>query len=342
MSQVIILLLLLFSINCHATIGAVTEGKGNGEIIREKSKLDAKLNTSVESMDVISTANGVFGITFKDDTKVKVTEHSKLVIDDFVYDPKSKGAGKLVMKVALGTVRYASGSVAKENSKNVNIKTPTATVAVRGTAFTMTVDEIGQSLVILLPNVDGSIGEIEVITSAGSVIMNKAFQATMVSGSEVKPLKPVILNLSESMIDNMLIVKPPKEILKKIQEEILSQSDALNFTELDKNLLDIKIWKDDLKFDELNINQLESNYLDNVLDNIVMNQFQAGFYPNTQVYIFDKSSYWQIDRRIKQNATFLIHKEKSYNIKLTQDATTIYLKNSDSANNNMTIKQVSK
>jgi hypothetical protein len=96
-----------------------------------------------------------------------VTEHSKLIIDDFVYDPKSKGAGKLAIKVALGTVRYASGKVAHENNKNVNIKTPTATIAVRGTAFTMTVDEVGQSMIILLPNIDGSVGEIEVKTSMG-------------------------------------------------------------------------------------------------------------------------------------------------------------------------------
>ena len=203
MLPVIILLLLSFSINSYAAIGTVTEEKGSSEIQREKSRLDVKQNLGIESMDIVSTANGIVGITFKDDTKVRVTEHSKLVIDDFVYDPKSKGAGKLAMKVALGTVRYASGAVAHENNKNVDIKTPTATIAVRGTSFSMTVDEIGQSLVVLLPNVDGSVGEIEVKTGMGSVILNQAFQATMVTGSEIKPLKPTLLGLSESMIDNM-------------------------------------------------------------------------------------------------------------------------------------------
>lgn len=117
MLRVIILLLLSFSINCFAAIGKVTEEKGSSEIVRNKSKLDAKLNVGIESMDNVLTANGIVGITFEDETKVRVTQHSKLIIDDFVYDPKSKGAGKLAMKVALGTVRYASGSIAKENNK---------------------------------------------------------------------------------------------------------------------------------------------------------------------------------------------------------------------------------
>lgn len=339
MWPVITLLLLLFNINVYAAIGTVTEGKGSSEIQREKTKLDIKVNTGVESMDVIATANGVVGITFKDDTKVRVTEHSKLVIDDFVYDPKSKGAGKLAMKVALGTVRYASGSVAKENSKNVDIRTPTATVAVRGTAFTMTVDEIGQSLVVLLPNVDGTVGEIEVKTGMGSVVLNQAFQATLVTGSEIRPLKPTLLNLSESMIDNMLIVKPPKEILRRLQDEAAAGNDALTFTELDRNALDVKVWKDELRFDELNINELDFNYLGNALDSLILNAFQIGYNALTSIYIFDKGPNWQIDRRVKHDVTILISKEKGYDITLVQDGTILYLKNMDNTTNKLMIKQ---
>ena len=160
--QVITLLLLLFSINVWAGIGAVQELKGVASITRDKKPIDVKPSTSVNSNDVVQTGNGVVGINFDDNTKVRVTENSKLVIDDFVYDPKSKGSGKLALKVAMGTVRYASGNIAHDNNKNVAINTPTATVAVRGTAFTMTVDEIGQSLIVLLPNPDGSVGRIDV------------------------------------------------------------------------------------------------------------------------------------------------------------------------------------
>ena len=124
-----------------------------------------------------------------------VTEHSKLVIDNFVYDPNNKKGGKLVMKVALGTVRYASGQVAKNNPQAVSINTPTATISVRGTDFTATVDELGRSTIILLPSCrfgwldlvkDCKTGEIDVTTESGMVVMNQAYQATRVESKESK------------------------------------------------------------------------------------------------------------------------------------------------------------
>ena len=343
MLRVIILLLLSFSINCFASIGKITEEKGSSEIVRNKSRLDAKLNVGIESMDNVLTANGIVGITFEDETKVRVTQHSKLIIDDFVYDPKSKGAGKLAMKVALGTVRYASGSIAKENNKNVDIKTPTATVAVRGTAFSMTVDEVGSSTIVLLPNQDGSVGEIEVRTAMGSVVLNRAFQATVASMAEVKPLKPVILNLTESLIDNMMIVKPPKEILKAIAEDNVQTVDLLAYNALDYNPLNESVFKDELKFNELNINDLDINYLTNALENVFdINTFQVGYNNTTQLYILDRNTYWYIERRVKDMATILINKDRGYDITLIQDGTVLYIKNQDSTTNKIYIKQGNK
>ena len=342
MLRVITLLLLLFSINCFGAVGKITEEKGSAEITRSKTKIGAKLNTGIESMDSVETVNGVIGITFDDDTKVRVTEHSKLLIDDFVYDPKSKGVGKIAMRVALGTVRYASGNVAHENNKNVDIKTPTATVAVRGTAFTMTVDEIGQSLVILLPNVDGSVGEIEVQTKTGAVVLNRAFQATMVANSEVRPLKPVILNLSESAIDNMLIIRPPTEITKAIVQQASKGSDALAYTGLDTNYLEIKVLGDALSTDVLNSNALDGNFLSNALDNMIMGAFQAGYNASTQVNIIDKSIYYQVERTVNNNFVVLINKNKTYDITIVQEGKTINLNNSPSALNKIYVNQSTK
>jgi hypothetical protein len=343
MLRVIALLLLSLSINCFASIGKVTEEKGSSEIVRNKLKLDAKMNAGVESMDSVQTANGIVGITFEDDTKVRVTQHSKLVIDDFVYDPKSKGTGKLAMKVALGTVRYASGNIAKENNKNVDVKTPTATVAVRGTAFSMTVDEVGASTIILLPNQDGTVGEIEVRTAMGSVTLNKAFQATYAGLAEAKPLAPAILNLTESMIDNMLIVKPPKEIVKALQEENTRDNNPLSFNALDYNPLNEQVFKDELKFNELNINDLDTNNLTNALENIFdISSFPVGYNPTTQLYILDRNTYWYIERRVKDLATILINKDRGYDITLIQDSTTLYIKNQDSTTNKIIIKQISR
>jgi len=253
-----------------AAIGSVVEQEGVTSVERQGEESDLKEGSDVEFMDTVKTGKGNLGITFIDDTNVAVSSQSALVIDDFVYDPNNADNSKLALKVAAGTVRYASGNVAKLAKQNVDIRTPTAKILVRGTAFSMTVDEIGQSLIILLPNVDGTVGEIDVESDIGVVTMNRAFQATSVSSREVKPTKPVILDLTQDQINNMLIVQPPK---KKKEEVVVNEEkkknildfDGLEENELDKNELDEVVEEG---FVSLDINPLDVNFLLNVLDQL--------------------------------------------------------------------------
>jgi hypothetical protein len=260
--------LLLINQNSIAAIGTVSEQSGPTEIVRKSKSIESKVNSSIEMLDTVVTAKSKVMLTFEDHTTVKITEQSKLIIDDFVYDNK-KGAGKLALKVALGTARYASGQIAKSNPQSVNIQTPTATIAVRGTDFSMTVDELGRSLVVLLPSCDAKscvTGAIEVSTEVGSVFMNQAYQATLVSSRTEQPTKPLILPLDQANINNLLIVSPPKQLDdQKYQQE--------NKTALDINFLDQDLLKydaldiDELKrFSMLDINYLDFDLLPNILD----------------------------------------------------------------------------
>jgi hypothetical protein len=219
--------------NSWAGIGTVVDSKGTAcSIERGKTKLNGAKGAEVESMDTYVTGSCVTNITFKDDTRVKVTENSRLLIDDFVFDPKKSDAGKLALKVGMGTVRYTSGQIAKNNPQQVDIKTPTATIAVRGTDFNMTVDESGQSLVILLPSCKDDtevkkfeleenkcrVGKIEVTTLAGSVTLDEAFAGTYVFSASTSPTAPRIINTVESNIGNHLLLAQPKEIKSAIRE----------------------------------------------------------------------------------------------------------------------------
>ena len=247
----ILLTLTTLVTNSFASIGEVTIHNGSAVIDRQDGDKDIEVEKQLDvfSYDTVKTGKGQVGIKFIDDTRVDVTAHSKLIIDEFVYDPNTN-TGKLSLKATLGTVRYASGQIAKNSAQNVNIKTPTATIAVRGTDFAMTVNEIGGSTIVLLPSCNGNgqcyVGEIEVQTDAGFVIMNQAFQATQVDTMESKPMKPVLLNLDEDMINNLLIVAQPKEIENQVEEEKKLKQIA--------NALDI----DFLKFDDLEVDLLET------------------------------------------------------------------------------------
>ena len=231
--------------------------------------------------DSIKTAQGKVGITFEDNTKVQVNENSKLVIDDFVYDPK-KGSGKIALNMALGTVRYASGQIAKNDPQKVAVNTPSATVSVRGTDFTATVDEMGASTFVLLPSCPQDrqtrtvkdieancvTGTIVVESDAGQVILNKPFQATKVTSRSQPPTKPVILSLGEDAMSNMLIISPPKEIRKAEQDQKASINplniDFLKFDGLN-DTLDEQIATMYGK-DILSKNYLERDYLSNLFE----------------------------------------------------------------------------
>ena len=231
MKQILLALLLTVSFPAWSGIGQVSDHKGNGcEIVRNKNKIGGNKGAEIESMDTYVTAGCSANITFKDDTKVKVTENSRLLIDDFVFDPKKSDAGKLVIKAAMGTVRYTSGQIAKNNPQQVDNKTPTASIAVRGTDFTMTVDETGESLVVLVPSCKKEeeqkkyeleenrckVGKIDVTTGAGLVTLDQAFQATYVASATQAPTPPVILNTTEGKIGNNLILAKPQEIQRAI------------------------------------------------------------------------------------------------------------------------------
>ena len=266
----------------YAKIGDVIQQKGVTDIERKDgSKFEQiEKDFGVESYDTIKTKNGRTAIQFVDETRVDVTENSKLVIDEFVYDPNTS-TGKLALKASFGTVRYASGQIAKNSRQNVQIRTPTAVVGVRGTDFSLTVDETGNSTIILLPSCTevprpgGGVdrlcvtGEIEVSSDMGTVILNQAFQATVVETQKSNPLKPVSLDLTEDMINNLLIIRRPKEITYEEEKDRVQTIadilglDFLEFTELSKDYLatDEETWTSELDYDPL-----AQNFLYDALD----------------------------------------------------------------------------
>ena len=210
--------LLFIATVSNADIGSVTTVTGTAIIKRGSSVVTIAKGTLVEMNDRVETKNGEVNITFKDDTSVKVTASSALVIDDFVYDPKTK-SGKLGLKAAEGTVRYVSGNIAHNNPNAVNIKTPTAAIAVRGTDFVMSVDETGKSAVILMPtceisggvNLKGLVcgsGKIDVESGGQIIRMDKPYQATLVETLSAPPLPPVVVELMNTPIGNNLMLSP--------------------------------------------------------------------------------------------------------------------------------------
>ena len=310
--------------------------------------------------DTVSTARAKAELTFEDKTTVKLTEHSKMIIDDFVYDPK-KGTGKLAVNMALGTARYASGQIAKNNPQQVSIKTPTATIAVRGTDFSMTVDELGRSLIMLLPSCDNKgcvTGAIEVSNLSGVVILDVPYQATMVSSLSTPPSQPTVIKIDQANINNMLIISKPPEIpddtnagtAKKeknildfnaldvdlLKYSALDENKLENFKELDRNDLDADL----LAFNSLNeLDRQNASLLGDELDIPVLPGYSANKTLGLLYYFNDDASKVMLYKAGTHNATATFDTTKDVTFTLIQNGQTIIQNVNKGSTSTLTITQ---
>ena len=343
--RILLILLFVFSkttkvLAQDANIGDISELRGNAQIVRDEP-LDAFVDFDIQSNDEAITSNGRMAITFLDESVVTLTEHSKLVVNEYVYDP-DPSKSKMSINFALGTARFLSGNVDRLAKQNINLTTPTAVISLRGTSASFTVNELGETLVINLPygEFGTEIGEIEVITATGSVILNKPFEATTVSVFENAPSKPVVLDLSLDLIDNILIVSPPEEKVLE-QEEVITQSKSiLDFNDLDIDYLeeDFLDNESELEFTELDINYLDVNFLEDLLDILdeleiqeEQDQLQAdvgavqlsgtqfGQDLDTQITTFITGEKLTVLRSVNSTARIDIDSDDSYTVIIIQD-----------------------
>ena len=261
-------------------IGDITEHNGSSGIVRDSGEVvSGGVGEDIFFKDSIETAQGRMNIKFIDETNLKLTEHTEVVIDEYYFDP-DPSKSRMAMKFISGTARFTTGKLGLVPKENIVITTPTATIGVRGTSFTTSVDELGRSLVVLLPETECTIdgdctpsGEITVTNEGGVVILNEAFQATMASSLSTPPIQPVVLDniMNLDSIDNMFIVSPPPAVQDATNEEAEAREDSsdslLDFNDLDIDYLkeDWDEGEEDLDFNELDMDLLDVDFLQDVL-----------------------------------------------------------------------------
>lgn len=361
----VLLFVILFPTFAFGNIGTVTEQHGSGTIVRDSEQISSELGSGIESMDTIVTDTGRLRLDFVDETRVDVTEHSRVVIDEFIYDPNSK-QGSLGIRATLGAVRYASGQIAHNNRQRVNIATPSATISVRGTDFIMIIDEIGSSMITLLPSCNDKgmcvVGEIAVETPLGQVIMNQAFQTTVVANAGVVPKEPVILDLPETMLTSMLIVRkttPYDTVSNQAQSSVdVLDFDFLDYTELNTDALVDSLnglWATDL--DQNNyLNEVMSDALDKLMKEMVaafVNELDAqtqaffeekilGLDPDTNIFYDEPAPNYMVSRTDQPTGNsfeLLLSQNYGYTLNMQQGSFSIFGYRAGVGNNTISIDQ---
>jgi hypothetical protein len=99
-------------------------------------------------------------LLFKDETALTVGPGSRVVLDTYVYNPATK-TGNIVLNATKGAFRFVSGSA---QSSTYKIRTPVASIGVRGTIFSWLLTA-GGDLILVLEE-----GGFEVCNAAGQCV----------------------------------------------------------------------------------------------------------------------------------------------------------------------------
>ncbi len=120
-----------------------------------------------ELIEVGSDALGE--LVFKDETKLALGPGSKMKLDKFVYDPE-KSTGSIVVNLVKGTFRFITGVADKPT---YTIRTPAASITVRGTIFDVAILDDGTTWLLLHEGavaVSNQRGKCNLLSSPGRLI----------------------------------------------------------------------------------------------------------------------------------------------------------------------------
>ena len=163
--------------------------------------------------DRITTGNqSGLQIMLLDRTTFTIGPDAEMMIDKFVYNPSSK-SGSMSARIVKGTFRFVSGAIERNNPEGVTIKTPVATIGVRGT--TVIGHTNGRNLLAILagPGRHNNVGRpaSRIIITAGGrrVVIFRSGFGTFVSGLGAKPSTPRRYGLKVlSRLLKQLIARP--------------------------------------------------------------------------------------------------------------------------------------
>ena len=202
-------------------IGEITVTDGPIVITRLGQKIELNQGDFIYLNDLVDVGTMTVGITFKDDTALSLEPGAKMVVDEFYYDPEANQGG-MNADVIGGSFSFVSGEIAKVGTDAMTVSTPVLTIGVRGTQVAGRANQEGEdNEIVLLPNQDGTVGEIAIKNDSGEVVLTQPYEATTITSSFVAPTVPVILP-KEVVLKNYaktISTRRKTEIVKEVERE---------------------------------------------------------------------------------------------------------------------------
>jgi hypothetical protein len=134
-----------------------------------------------------TSPSGTVQLAFLDTSTLSIAPNSSLLIDEYVYDPKS-GDGHMLTNLAEGALRFVGGQLSHRGAAEVT--TNSANIGIRGGTVTVSVGKFGTKVI-------NHFGVITVQNGAGTVTISRpGFEVTIASWN-TPPGQPVRVTAEE-------------------------------------------------------------------------------------------------------------------------------------------------
>lgn len=185
-------------------VGVVEEILGSATARRaDGTTVQLEQGSSVFQGDVLETGvDSALGIVFIDETTFSLGDEGRMVLDELVFDPNNL-EGSSTFSVLQGVFVFVSGEIASNNPDEMEIRTPVATLGVRGTKVAgQAAQEGGANTIALLAEENGNVGQLRVFNASGEVLLSQANETTVVTSVFFAPEDPFFS--SADQITNMV------------------------------------------------------------------------------------------------------------------------------------------
>ncbi len=154
-------------------------------ILRDPVFRNERLTTGVETGTLLH-------LRLLDETVLTLGPSSEMVLDDFAINPDA-GTAEVQLSVSRGLLRFVGGKHAGEGVR-YRVKTPVATIGVRGTSFNLRVEDNGSTAVQLEE------GELVFENALGDeVLIDDPYESSSIEQGDSPPSEPEIdMDLAEA------------------------------------------------------------------------------------------------------------------------------------------------
>ena len=163
----------------EASVGTTIKASGQTSTFRRNLIFSQRKDDPVFWLDELRTGPASrMEVVFIDETRLQLGDHAKLSIDELVYEPNAKG--KALFTLSQGVFRMVSGALNKIKGSTFTVRTPLATIGVRGTDFWGHQTDKKLTMALL----DNGVLEIE--TSKGRITLDQPLSAVVIeAGKEI-------------------------------------------------------------------------------------------------------------------------------------------------------------